>query len=69
MKPTGWLIVGFVLIITCVLGPFLTTCGTIDFLVDDYMGPFFITVGTIGQWFFFVFLLDITKNYLRPASV
>ena len=55
-------------IITCVLGPFLTTCGTIDFLLDDYLGPFFITVGTIGQWSFFVFLLDISKNYVRPAS-
>ena len=42
-------------VITCVLGPFLTTCGTIDFLVDDYLGPFFIIVGTIGQWSFFVF--------------
>ena len=55
-------------IITCVLGPFLTTCETIDFLVDDYLGPFFITEGTIGQWSFFVFLLDISKNYLRPSN-
>ena len=37
-------------IITCVLGPFLTTCGTIDFLVDDYLGPFFISVGTIDRY-------------------
>ena len=32
-----------------VLGPFLTNCGTIDILVDDYLGPFFMTVGTIGR--------------------
>ena len=32
------------------LGPFLTTCGTIDFLVDDCLRPFFITVGTWIIW-------------------
>ena len=48
-QPTGRFIGGLVSIITCVLGPFLTTCGTIDFLVDDYLGLFFITVGTIGR--------------------
>ena len=37
------------------LGQFLTTCGTIHFLVDDCLGPLFTTVGTIGQWSFFVF--------------
>ena len=48
-QPTGRFIGGLVSIITCVLGPFLTTCGTIDFFVDDYLGPFFIAVGTIGR--------------------
>ena len=52
------------LIITCVLGPFLTTCGTIDFLVDDYLGPFFITVGTIGRTFF-VFLLGYIQKLFK----
>jgi len=62
-QPTGRLIGGLVSIITGVLGPFLTTCGTIDFLVDDYLGPFFITVGTVGQWSFLVFFAG--KNHLK----
>jgi len=32
------------------LGPFLTACCTIDFLVDDCLGPSFITVGTWTIW-------------------
>jgi len=59
-QPTGRFIGGLVSIITCVLGQFLTTCGTIDFLVDDYLGPFFINVGYV----IFVFWLGISKNYL-----
>jgi len=62
-QPTGRLIGGLVSIITYVLGPFLTTCGTIDFLVDDYLGPFFISVGTIGQWSCFVFFAG--NNHLK----
>jgi len=57
-------------IITCVLGPFLTTCGTIDFLVDDYLGPCFITVGTIGRSFFVFFVGYIQKLFklTRPKA-
>ena len=65
-QPTGRFIGGLVSIITSVLGPFLTTCGTIDFLVDDYLGPFFISVRTIDQWSFFVFFAG--KNHLKIIS-
>jgi len=55
-KPTGRLIGGIVSIFVYVLGPFLTTCGTIDFFVDDCLGPLFTIVETIDHWSFFVFL-------------
>ena len=54
-KQTGRLIGGLVSIFVYALGPFLTTCGTIDFFVDDCPGPLFTTIGTIGHWSFFVF--------------
>jgi len=38
-KPTGRSISGLVSIFVYVFGPFLTTCRTIDFLVDDCLGP------------------------------
>ena len=53
-KPTGRLIGGLVSIFVNVLGPFLTTRGTIHFLLDDCPGPLFTTVGTIGHWSFSV---------------
>jgi len=50
-----------------VLGPFLTTCGTIDF-VDDYLGPLFTLVGTIGNLSFFGFL-QICRSISTDLSV
>ena len=64
-QPTGGLIGGLVSIITCVLGPFLTTCGTIDFLVDDYLGTFFITGGTIGRYVIFCSLAGYIQKLFQ----
>ena len=52
-----------------VLGQFLTTCGTIHFLVDDCLGPLFTNLGpkVIGLFLFFRQFVFRT-GYLSRAS-